>query len=117
MGWQEQSEILPKDVNRAIGILNQRGESFDLILMDPPYGKGLIQKTLLKLQSNRIYHEDSILVIEHDRREPLPKTIEGWNLIRERTIGDTVISFLTPRLSTDRQVQAGIDRSVTLWLE
>ena len=109
-GLKAQSEILPKDVNRAIGILDQRGESFDLILMDPPYVKGLIQKTLLKLQLHRIHRDDSILVIEHDRREPLPKTIEGWNLIRERAIGDTVISFLTPRLSTDRQVQAGIDQ-------
>jgi len=109
-GMAGQSEIIPKDVNRAIGILDQRGESFDLILMDPPYVKGLIQKTLLKLQSHRIHRDDSILVIEHDRREPLPKTIEGWNLIRERAIGDTVISFLTPRLSTDWQVQAGIDQ-------
>jgi 16S rRNA (guanine966-N2)-methyltransferase len=109
-GMMGQSEIVPKDVNRAIGILNERGESFDLILMDPPYGKGLIQKTLLKLQSNRIHRDESILVIEHNRREPLPKTIEGWNLIRERAIGDTVISFLTPRLPTDTQVQAGIDQ-------
>ena len=104
-----QSEILPKDVNRAIGILDQRGESFGLILMDPPYVKGLIQKTLLKMQRHKIHRDDSILVIEHDRREPLPKTIEGWNLIRERAIGDTIISFLTPRLSTDRQIRPDIE--------
>jgi 16S rRNA (guanine966-N2)-methyltransferase len=96
-GLERRSEILPKDVNRAIGILKQKGESFDLILMDPPYEKGLIQKTLLKLNSHRIHHEDSILVIEHDRREPRPKTVDGWNLIRQRGIGDTVISFLTVR--------------------
>src|SRR5512139_4097079 len=30
-GLEGQSEIIPKDVNRAIGILKQRGESFDLI--------------------------------------------------------------------------------------
>jgi 16S rRNA (guanine(966)-N(2))-methyltransferase RsmD len=109
-GMAGQSEILPKDVNRAIGILSQRGESFDLILMDPPYVKGLIQRTLLKLQSNRIHRDDSILVIEHNRREPLPKRIEGWDLLRERAIGDTVISFLTPRLSADGQVEAGTDQ-------
>ena len=91
------SEIIPKDVIRAIGILHQRGETFDLILMDPPYEKGLIKKTLWKLQSHRIYHDDSLLVIEHDRREPLPTDLDGWNLIRQRKIGDTLISFLTPR--------------------
>jgi 16S rRNA (guanine966-N2)-methyltransferase len=94
-GMRERSEILPKDVSRAIGILKQRGESFDLILMDPPYEKGLIQNTLLKLHSHRIYHEDSILVIEHNRREPIPEMVE-WTLIRQRRTGDTLISFLSP---------------------
>jgi 16S rRNA (guanine(966)-N(2))-methyltransferase RsmD len=90
------AEIIPKDVIRAIGILHQRGEAFDIILMDPPYEKGLIEKTLWKLQSHRIYQDDSILIIEHDRREPLPKDLFGWNLIRQRKIGDTLVSFLTP---------------------
>jgi len=95
-GLEDRSEILPKDISRAIGILKQRGESFDLILMDPPYEKGWIQRTLMKLNSHPIYHGDSILVIEHSRREPLPQPMKGWNLIRQRQIGDTLISFLTP---------------------
>jgi 16S rRNA (guanine(966)-N(2))-methyltransferase RsmD len=94
---EEQSEIIPKDANRAIGILNQRRVSFDLILMDPPYERGLIKRTFMKLNSHPIYHKDSILVIEHDRREPLSKAMIGWNLIRERRVGDTVISFLLPQ--------------------
>ena len=96
-GLEERSEVLPIDANRAIGILMEKGEIFDLILMDPPYEKGLIKRTLLKLISHPIYATGSILVIEHDRREPMPDTLEGWNLVRERRLGDTVISFLTPR--------------------
>jgi 16S rRNA G966 N2-methylase RsmD len=57
----------------------------------------LIQKTLMKLNSHQIYYKDSILVIEHNRREPLPPIMNGWNLIRQRRIGDTMISFLTPQ--------------------
>jgi len=97
IGLEERSEIIPKDVSRAIGILRHKGECFDLILMDPPYEKGLIQSTLMKLNSNPIYHKDSILVIEHNRREPLPRVLGGWNLIRQRRMGDTMISFLTPQ--------------------
>jgi 16S rRNA (guanine(966)-N(2))-methyltransferase RsmD len=96
-GMEGRAEILPKDVNRAIGMLNRKGEAFDLILMDPPYEKGLIRKTLMKLNSQKIYHKDSILVIEHGRREPIPDIVEGWNLTRQRKIGDTLISFLIPR--------------------
>ncbi|MFB3883932.1 MAG: 16S rRNA (guanine(966)-N(2))-methyltransferase RsmD [Thermodesulfobacteriota bacterium] len=96
-GMNGRSEIIPKDVLRAIGTLKQRGESFDLILMDPPYEKGLIQKTLMRLRQNRIYHEGSLLVIEHDRREPIPDAVQGWTLLRQRKIGDTFISFLSPQ--------------------
>jgi 16S rRNA (guanine(966)-N(2))-methyltransferase RsmD len=97
VGLEGRVEIIPRDVNRAIGILKLRGEIFDLILMDPPYEKGLIKRTLIKLSSHPIYHLNSVLVIEHDRREPLPDILNGWNLIRERRMGDTVISFLTFR--------------------
>jgi 16S rRNA G966 N2-methylase RsmD len=65
--------------------------------MDPPYEKGLIEKTLTKLRSHPIYHRDSILVIEHHRREFLPPIINRWNLVRQRQVGDTVISYLTPQ--------------------
>jgi len=96
-GLEEKSEILPMDANRAIGVLKQRGKFFDLIFVDPPYEKGLIERTLTKLNSHQIYHGDSLLVIEHHRRELLPPVINRWNLIRQRQMGDTVISFLTPR--------------------
>jgi 16S rRNA (guanine(966)-N(2))-methyltransferase RsmD len=96
LGLEERSEIIPRDTHRAIGILKQRGESFDVIFMDPPYEKGLIQKTLMRLNSHPIYGKDTILVIEHHRLEPLPHPVEGWHLIRQKRFGDTLISFLNP---------------------
>jgi 16S rRNA (guanine966-N2)-methyltransferase len=95
-GMTDLSEIIPKDVQRAIGLLQRSGDSFDLILMDPPYAKGLVQKTLMALQFHPICQEDSVLVIEHDRREPLPSILKGWHLVRQRRIGDTLLSFLSP---------------------
>lgn len=96
-GMQMSAEIFSTDAHRAIGILHQRGESFDLLLMDPPYRQGIVQAILRKLETQPIYHEGSILVVQHDRREPLPDIMEGWNVIRQRRMGDTVISFLTPK--------------------
>jgi 16S rRNA (guanine966-N2)-methyltransferase len=93
-GFKEEYEIIPKEVNRAIGILEKRGETFDLIFMDPPYEKGLIRKTLSKLNLCRIYHGGSVLVVEHDRREPLPEKMEEWDLARQKRMGDTLVSFL-----------------------
>jgi len=90
------SEILLKEADRGIKLLKARRECFDLILVDPPYEKGLVCQTVEMLGTMKIYHENSILVIEHNRREPLPDLSGAWNLIRQRKIGDTLLSFLTP---------------------
>jgi 16S rRNA (guanine(966)-N(2))-methyltransferase RsmD len=95
-GMTDEAEILPTDVLRAVGILSRRKEIFDVILMDPPYEKGMVQRVLSKIENLGICHAESVLVIEHDRREPLPLRIHGWSLFRERQIGDTLISFLKP---------------------
>ena len=109
LGLGERSEVLPIDAIRAIGILKQRGKTFDVIFMDPPYEKGLVEKTLVKLRSHQIYDKDSILVVEHHRRELLPPIIHGWNLIRRREMGETVVSFLTPQedhVSTETEIES-----------
>ena len=96
-GMQMSAEVFTTGASRAIGICHHRGESFDLILMDPPYRQGMVQATLRELEAEPIHHEGSLLVVQHDRREPLPDIMEGWNVIRQRRMGDTVISFLKPR--------------------
>ena len=93
-GFIGQAEIIPKEVNRAITLLEARKETFDLILMDPPYEKGWIQRTLVKLNNYNIYHECSILVIEHSRHEPLPQKTGQWSVVKQRKTGDTMISIL-----------------------
>jgi 16S rRNA (guanine(966)-N(2))-methyltransferase RsmD len=108
-GFEGRSEVLSIDASRAVGVLRQRGETFDVIFMDPPYEKGLIEKTLLKLSFHPVYHRDSLLVIEHHRREALPPILDGWNLVRQRQMGETVISFLTPqgnRVSAEAEIDS-----------
>ena len=109
LGLEERSEVLPIDAIRAIAILKQRRKTFDVIFMDPPYEKGWVEKTLVKLRSHQIYDKDSILVVEHHRRELLPPIIHGWNLIRRREMGETVVSFLTPQedhASTETEIES-----------
>ncbi len=93
---QDRSEVLLKGADDAISSLKRRRESFDLIFMDPPYEKGLVERTLNQLAQARIFHEDSLLVVEHHHREPLPHLSVQWRLVRQRRIGDTVLSFLIP---------------------
>ena len=95
-GFEDRVHIMTGEVERAIRLLHRKGEVFDFIFMDPPYRRGLVQKTLGILQAQPLHHEDSILVIEHDRRETLSESTEGWTLARKRQFGDTVVSFIAP---------------------
>jgi 16S rRNA (guanine966-N2)-methyltransferase len=95
-GFDDRVHIMTGEVERAIRLLHRKGEVFDLIFMDPPYRRGLVQKTLGILQAQPLHHEDSIIVIEHDRREPLSESMEEWVLLRKRPFGDTVVSFIAP---------------------
>ena len=95
-GFDDRFHIITGEVERAIRHLHRKGEVFDLIFLDPPYRRGLVQKTLGILQAQPLHHEDSILVIEHDRRETLSELTEGWTLARKRQFGDTVVSFIAP---------------------
>jgi len=95
-GFDDRSHIITGEVERTIRLLHRKGEVFDFIFMDPPYRRGLVQQTLGILQAQPLHHEDSILVIEHDRREPLSESMEEWALLRKRRFGDTVVSFIAP---------------------
>ena len=95
-GFEDRVHIMTGEVERAIRLLHRKGEVFDFIFMDPPYRRGLVQKTLGILQAQPLHHEDSILVIEHDRRETLSESTEGWTLGRKRQFGDTIVSFIVP---------------------
>ena len=50
---QEQAEVLSREVRAGIKIYAERGETFDLIFLDPPYGKGLARQTLQVLSGAR----------------------------------------------------------------
>lgn len=95
-GFYSRSHIVRGEVERAIRTLHRKGEAFDLIFMDPPYRRGLVQKTLELLHDQPVHHEDSIIVIEHDRREIISEPMAGWTLARKRSFGDTVVSFIAP---------------------
>lgn len=89
---EKKSEILPCDVGRGIRILASRGEVFDLIFIDPPYARGLVEETLKELCQNALVSPQGIIIAEHSLKEDLSTPIT-WELIDRRQYGKTNISF------------------------
>lgn len=90
LGLEDKSRLVRKEVFRFL-----RGnfeEQFDLILADPPYGRGLCQKVLDFLAEKEFLSADGVLVIEHHKKEIIAER-QNLTLLMERKYGDTVVSF------------------------
>ncbi len=90
---QEFSSVLSKEVTDGIRFLEGRGEIFDLIFLDPPYGKGLTRKALESLAQSLIVTRKTLMVAEHSPAEDL-EGIPRLEIVDRRKYGGTRISFL-----------------------
>lgn len=61
---ESQAEVVKTDVISGLRQLNQKGEQFDIVFMDPPYKCQWEQKILEEIKSLDITHEDTMIIFE-----------------------------------------------------
>lgn len=66
--------------------------AFDLVFVDPPYGKELGQKALGEFLHNGWINENALIVLE-EAKGCLPLAMTGFKKIDSRHFGDTEIGF------------------------
>ncbi len=93
LGLDKDCVVLNMDVIYALPALSRRGDTFDLILMDPPYDMGYVSVTLDLLKKQTVCRDESLLVLEHSKREQLPGFVDPGS-VRDRLYGDTAISLI-----------------------
>lgn len=67
-----------------------KGPAHNLLFLDPPYGKGLVEPALIALGTQGWLADETLAVIETDRREDITLP-QGWVEVDERRYGDTKI--------------------------
>ena len=67
------------------------GAAFDLVFLDPPYGKGMGERALASAARGGWIAKGATIVWEESRP---PVATEGFALLDQRKYGDTVISIL-----------------------
>lgn len=60
------AQVISADVISAIGSLERAGNVFDIIFMDPPYGRLLEKQVLERLAVSGIAGDDTMIVVESD---------------------------------------------------
>ena len=89
---KDRAQVLAREVNTGIKILEAKGESFQIIFLDPPYGQGFVLKTLEALAASSIVSPDTLIVAEHAATDPV-FPIPHLERIAARKYGGTLVSF------------------------
>jgi 16S rRNA (guanine(966)-N(2))-methyltransferase RsmD len=77
------TQVLAKEAEEGLRLLEGQGGRFELIFLDPPYGQGLVR---------RLWVPETLIVAEHSPAEE----VEGgfpWERVDFRKYGGTRISF------------------------
>ncbi len=67
---------------------------FDIIFVDPPYDKGLIEQVIEQDTFMKLINKNSIIVAEHGYREKLDIQNPALDIYRQKKYSKTMISFI-----------------------
>lgn len=93
LGFQDKTEKNNGDAIATLGVLHRKDKKFEVILLDPPYGMGLITTSLVNIDKYELLGIDGIIVGEYDINDVVPEKIGKLALYRTEKYGRTKISF------------------------
>jgi len=92
-GYQDSGIILKRDLKKGISLSHPvLQQSFDLVFLDPPYGKNLIVPSLENFPTGILSNEVRV-VAEFSKTEKLPRIIGSLEMADTRRYGDTRINI------------------------
>jgi 16S rRNA (guanine966-N2)-methyltransferase len=83
-----ETQVLRQDVTR-LGA--NAGAGYDLVFLDPPYGKGLGEAALAAARKGGWLAPDAMVVWEEGVAKSVP---DGFASVDQRTYGDTIVTLL-----------------------
>ncbi|MGD9506148.1 MAG: 16S rRNA (guanine(966)-N(2))-methyltransferase RsmD [Syntrophobacteraceae bacterium] len=87
----ERVAVIHDAAQRAIRRLEEQGEKFDIVFLDPPYGERGVDNALLALAP--VAGRECLAVAERHIKDELPNRVGKWIMQDERRYGDSLISF------------------------
>ena len=89
----ERAEVRPGDALATLRMAAERGEKYDLVLLDPPYATAHALDAGLSELVPTVLADGGRVVAESDRRAPLELLASGLARERDRRYGDTSITI------------------------
>lgn len=88
LGYGHKCEIINSS---CFDYIKRTNKCFDLIFLDPPYNKGLIEKALNAIISEKILNNGGIIVLESDNTD-FCGSCEGLDIIKQRKYGRSYVT-------------------------
>jgi 16S rRNA (guanine(966)-N(2))-methyltransferase RsmD len=88
----DQAQVLRGSVTHGLERLSRAGERFRLVFMDPPYAGRAAEETLSATASSGVLAPESLVIVEHTKRQELSDEFGSLTLVLDRRYGDTMVS-------------------------
>ncbi|WP_312951595.1 16S rRNA (guanine(966)-N(2))-methyltransferase [Superficieibacter sp.] len=75
------------EITNTLAFLNQPGTAHDIVFVDPPFRKGLLEETLTLLERNGWLADEALIYVESEVENGLPPVPARWQLHREKVAG------------------------------
>ncbi|QIK15878.1 16S rRNA (guanine(966)-N(2))-methyltransferase [Leclercia sp. 29361] len=91
----------------ALAFLAQAGTPHDVVFVDPPFRKGLLEETLTLLENNGWLADDALIYVESEVENGLPPVPAHWDLHREKVAGQ--VAYRLYHRQSQGETDAGTD--------
>jgi 16S rRNA (guanine966-N2)-methyltransferase len=92
-GLYEHAAVWCDDVLNVLPTLKKRGQTFDVIFLDPPYRTALVEDALRQLGDGQLLSESGQVIAEHFFKRELAERSGGLCRVRVARFGDVALSF------------------------
>lgn len=99
-GVAEGARLIGGDLFRELPRLGLEKAPFDLVYFDPPYFRGIYERTLTLVGEHGLLAPDGLLAANHFKKVALPETVGSLGRVREVRQGDSVLAFYAPLTSS-----------------
>ena len=90
---ENKAKVIRADATKKLPTLFK--DSFDLVFIDPPYGKGLGQQALKILEKCELLNKETLIILEEGQQI---NSIESFSIRDCRRYGGSYAHFLTPNI-------------------
>lgn len=93
LGVETRVDIWKMEFHQALASAHQKGMTFDLVYLDPPYKKQQIQSILEYLDTHDMMNANGDIVCESLKEDVFPDTIGALHKVKDVTYGITRITY------------------------